>query len=99
MLLGDHVAAAAAAEEVAQTPLELAAGAAFAARSLARCAELAQMDTTLTPAERTAKSADYDERAIAMLRQALSKGFRDAAGVNRATGLRGFAAVQTCNRC
>jgi hypothetical protein len=56
---------------------ERAADSYLAATFLARCAALADQDTTLPNAERPALPRTYSERARALLREVIHKGFQN----------------------
>jgi hypothetical protein len=53
----------------------------MAARLLARCMPVAAEDTTLPVEERGALSKSYGDQAMKFLREALKKGFADAAAL------------------
>jgi len=82
VVLGDHAAAAAAAEDLVRNAIE-PKDHVTAAAGLSGCSYLAERDESLPSAKRTAVAADYADRAVAMLRQAVAKGFRDTPGVSR----------------
>jgi tetratricopeptide (TPR) repeat protein len=76
--LGQHAEAANGAAEV----LGLSAGGKedyyAAARAVALCATLAEQDTRLPPSERREVAQGYTDKAIALLHEAVSRGFRDS---------------------
>jgi tetratricopeptide (TPR) repeat protein/tRNA A-37 threonylcarbamoyl transferase component Bud32 len=73
----DHAAAAAAAEAWLRDPLDPAADMYAAARTLACCVPLAERDGNLPEAERRVRSRSYTDRALAALREAVAKGYKD----------------------
>jgi hypothetical protein len=79
-LLGllDHAAAAKMAEELFKASVDPANDTYNVACYLSLCVPLAEKDSKLTEVERRTQSQGYADRAIAFLRQALAKGFRDA---------------------
>jgi hypothetical protein len=83
--LGDHEKAVAAAEEFSRFECEPAADCYDAACYTARCVSLALKDGRPTEAERQKLASGYADRAISLLRQAVSLGFKDAARVKKDT--------------
>jgi tetratricopeptide (TPR) repeat protein/tRNA A-37 threonylcarbamoyl transferase component Bud32 len=77
--MGDHVAAADTAAELAAVAVEPAEDHYRAARYLARCATLAARDRQLPKPKREEAAGAYADRALATLRQAVRHGFRDVA--------------------
>jgi tetratricopeptide (TPR) repeat protein len=80
---GDHGKAA---EVAAQMPRLLPDGwqaPHFAARLLAQCATSAEKDSRLPEDSRKERAADYAQRALDQLSAAVSKGFADAAGLQK----------------
>jgi serine/threonine protein kinase/tetratricopeptide (TPR) repeat protein len=75
--LGDHARLAATAEELARLGVEPAADTYNAARYMGLCATLAAKDSKPAPAEQTELARDYSDRALALLRQAFARGWRD----------------------
>src|SRR5262249_39239934 len=75
--LGEHCAAAAAAEQIVELPADPAEVWDIPAGILARCAARAAKDDRLTEDERRQLSQAYADRAVALLRQAVRKGYRD----------------------
>src|SRR5262249_21221306 len=75
--LGDHAAAADAAEQLVRADLEPRPDLYAAAGFLARAVPLAEKDDRLPPAERRRCAQVYADRAVELLRQALAKGYRD----------------------
>lgn len=75
--LGEHDAAAEIADELARLAYEPAADSFTAARIIARCGELARTDSRLTEGERREVAKSYDDRAVAHLKEAINRGFRD----------------------
>src|SRR5262249_6012979 len=82
VLLGDHVAAAAAADDLVRHAIELK-DRVTAAGGLAGCVFLAERDKSLPSEKRTAAAANYADRAVALLRQAVDSGFRDAGALSQ----------------
>jgi serine/threonine-protein kinase len=77
--LGAYAEAAAAADRLAENAVEPPKDLYNAACCLSRCAPLAAKDEKLPEARRRELAKEYADRALARLRQALGKGFRDAA--------------------
>jgi tetratricopeptide (TPR) repeat protein len=77
--LGEHAAAARTAEQLASFGVEPATDAYNAACVLALCVPLAEKDIKLPEAERPKQAHTYGDRAMALLRQAIAKGYQDAA--------------------
>jgi tetratricopeptide (TPR) repeat protein len=81
--LGDHAAAAAAADRLAQfavnPPNDLYNPACF----LSRCVPLAAKDDKLPEAKRQELAKDYADRAMTALRQAVARGYKDAAHLKK----------------
>jgi tetratricopeptide (TPR) repeat protein len=75
--LGDHPAAAAAADEMAGLGFGPAANRSDAARYLARCGPLAERDGTLYGPARYLLARQYADRAVGCLRQAADGGWKD----------------------
>jgi serine/threonine-protein kinase len=76
--LGEHAAAAAAAEEMGTIGANPANDAYSAACLLASCLPLAQKDAKLSVAKRQELARSYADRAMALLRQAVAAGYKDA---------------------
>jgi tetratricopeptide (TPR) repeat protein/predicted Ser/Thr protein kinase len=74
--LQEHAAASVAAEKLAATSLQPGESAYFAACFLARCMPLAEQDARLPRQERQVLVRNYGDRALALLREALRKGYR-----------------------
>jgi hypothetical protein len=86
--LGDHAAAAAeAAAELARVAFDPANDAYNAACFFAGCVALAEKDTKLTEGRRKELAKSYGDRALDALRQALAKGYKDAAHIKKDTDL------------
>jgi tetratricopeptide (TPR) repeat protein/tRNA A-37 threonylcarbamoyl transferase component Bud32 len=81
--LGDHVAAAAAADRLAGIAVDPPNDLYNAACFLSRCAPLAAKDDKLREAKRKELAKDYADRALATLQQAVVKGFTDAAQMKK----------------
>jgi serine/threonine protein kinase len=77
---GDHAGAAAAAADVARDIPNWQALPQLSAQ-LVRCIGLARTDKTLTEDERQKKAVAYGEQALAVLRQSVANGFRNAAAL------------------
>jgi serine/threonine protein kinase/tetratricopeptide (TPR) repeat protein len=77
--LADHARLAATADELAGFGYEPAKDTYAAAGMLARCASLAREGPRLDEAKRKELALGYADRALALLRQALDRGFKDAA--------------------
>ncbi len=95
--LGDHTAAAQAAEEFHTASADPIEAAYDAACYLSRCVPLAEKDVRLLAAQRREQAERYAGRSLALLREAVDKGFRDAAHLakdNDLAPLRGRAEFQ-----
>jgi serine/threonine-protein kinase len=77
LALGEHAAAAAAAEEMLPLSDDPAGDAVTVAGLLARCRPLAAKDPMLSDAQRKDLAQRYAERALACLREAIAKGYKD----------------------
>jgi serine/threonine protein kinase/tetratricopeptide (TPR) repeat protein len=77
--LADHVRLAATAEELSGIAYEPANDNYNAACFLCRCVKLAEQDGQLAEAKRSEYSQNYADRAMAVLRQAVARGYTDAA--------------------
>jgi hypothetical protein len=77
LLLGEHAAAAAAAEDLLRTGHDPENDPYHAAALVARCVPLAEKDVRLPPARRRQVACRYADRAVALLRQAIAHGYRD----------------------
>jgi tetratricopeptide (TPR) repeat protein len=75
--LGDHAAAAAAAELLVQLAVDPANDLYNAARLLARCVSPAAKDSRLPEPQRLELAGNYTKRAMSYLLGAVEKGFRD----------------------
>jgi serine/threonine protein kinase/tetratricopeptide (TPR) repeat protein len=80
---GDHARLAAVADEMARFGHDPVKAPYDAARYLCRCVRLAGKDASLQESEREAAAQRYADRALVLLRQAVARGFRDAAGMKR----------------
>jgi tetratricopeptide (TPR) repeat protein len=81
--LGDHARLAAAADELVRFGYDPAKDTSFVAGLLCRCLELADRDAGLTEAERKELAQGYAERALALLRQAVTRGYQDVADLKQ----------------
>jgi tetratricopeptide (TPR) repeat protein len=81
--LGDHAAAAAAAGRLAETAVNPPNDLYNAACFLARCVPLAAKDDKLPPARRKELAQEYAGRAMTTLRQAVAKGYKNAAHLKK----------------
>jgi serine/threonine protein kinase len=77
--LGDHARLAATADELARFGYDLPAVIYDAAAYLSHCISLARKDARLDAARREELADDYADRALEQLRQAVERGYRDAA--------------------
>jgi hypothetical protein len=75
----DHAAAAALADELADDGADAAEDAFSAAVVLAYCAGIVETDTRVAPAKRPEMARAYADRAMGLLKQAVGRGFCDAA--------------------
>ncbi len=75
--LGDHAAAAAAADQMIRAVVEPTSDAYNGACILARCVALAKSDGQLSDAERTERAEYYTGRALAALQQAVHNGYKN----------------------
>jgi serine/threonine protein kinase len=81
--LGDHAAAAEAAADLARVAFEPVPDAYKAACFLSRCTALADQDAKLSEARRKQLVQSYPDQAMAALRQAVAKGYKDAAQMKK----------------
>jgi serine/threonine protein kinase len=77
--LADHARLATTADELAQLGYDPASDTYNAASFLGRCAMLADQDAQLNDAKRKELAQNYADRALALLRQAVARGYKDAA--------------------
>jgi serine/threonine protein kinase/tetratricopeptide (TPR) repeat protein len=77
--LKDHAAAAEAIGQFLQAAVELPRDAYTSACLFAGCTRLAATDDRLSEGERKERSSAYGDRALAALRQAIDRGFKDVA--------------------
>jgi tetratricopeptide (TPR) repeat protein len=75
--LGDHRAASATAEQLAEAAVDPVTDVLNAARHLALCVPLAEKDDKLDGAGRKKLVRQYGDRAMKLLRQAVQNGFKD----------------------
>jgi hypothetical protein len=85
--LGDHVRLAATAEELARCGYDPANETYRAAADLCHCGALADKDAGLAEAERKELANRYADRALAMLRQAVARGYTNAAHMRQDAAL------------
>jgi tetratricopeptide (TPR) repeat protein len=76
--LGEYNSAATTAVKVQETLPEDGRGCFLGARILGRCAALAEKDAKVPADKRKAAAQEYADRAMAFLRDAVKKGFKDA---------------------
>lgn len=76
--LGDHAGALRTAEELAQFGGNSAADTYDIACALVLCVPIAEQDQRLSESERRDQARTYADRAMALLRQAVAQGYRDA---------------------
>ena len=69
-----------------------------AAACLARCAGLAEKDKNLSSADREKLVNDYADRAVALLRQAIAHGFKDADYLRRTADFEPLRRAKTLRR-
>jgi serine/threonine protein kinase/tetratricopeptide (TPR) repeat protein len=81
--LKDHAAAAEAVSQFLQVAYELPRDAYNSACLLARCSRLAATDERFAETKRNELASDYGDRALAALRQAIEKGYKDIAQLNK----------------
>jgi tetratricopeptide (TPR) repeat protein/tRNA A-37 threonylcarbamoyl transferase component Bud32 len=81
--LGDHAAAAAAADRLAGVGVDPPHDLYDAAGFLARCAQLAAKDDKLPAARRQELAKAHADRALAALRQAVARGYKDVAHLKK----------------
>jgi serine/threonine-protein kinase len=81
--VGDHAGAAEAAADLARIAADPAGDAALAAGFFSRCVPLAEKDAKLPEARRKELAQSYAEQALAALRQAVAKGYKDAANMRK----------------
>src|SRR5262249_42234044 len=84
---GDHARLATTADELARFAHEPANDAYNAACFLCHCVTLAGKDARLAEARRKELTKDYADRALALLRQAVERGYKDAAHLRKDTDL------------
>jgi serine/threonine-protein kinase len=80
---GEPERAKAAAEELARLGLDAGADSYAAARALAACASRVEKESELTPAQRATRARSYADQAMELLRQALTRGYKDAAHLQK----------------
>jgi hypothetical protein len=81
--LGEHAGAAEAAADLARVAADPAGDACKAAGFLSRCIPLAEKDAKLPEARRKELAKSYADRAMEALRQAVAKGYKDAAQMKK----------------
>jgi tetratricopeptide (TPR) repeat protein len=77
LALGDHRAASATAEQLAQAAVDRIGDTYNAACLLAQCVLLAEKDDKLSEARRKERVQQYGDRALKLLQQAVKDGFKD----------------------
>jgi len=85
--LGDHAAAADTARKLAELAFEPIVDRYNAACIFSRCVRLAEKDTKLPEARRKELVKSYADQAMGLLRQAVAKGYKDAAHMKKDTDL------------
>jgi tetratricopeptide (TPR) repeat protein len=81
--LGAHADAAAAADQLAERAVDPPNDLYNAACFLARCVPLAEKDGQLPATRQKELARDYADRALAVLRQAVEKGYKDVANMEK----------------
>jgi serine/threonine-protein kinase len=81
--LGEHAAAADTAVQVVKAAVNPAGDIYHAARIFARCVPLAEHDAQLPESQRKELAQTYADRALATLRQAVQKGYKDVANLKK----------------
>jgi hypothetical protein len=87
LALEDHKSAAEAADQLFRSAVDPANDVYNAACLLARCVPLAERDSQLSEAQRKELAQTYANRAMATLRQAVQKGYKDLARMQQDAGL------------
>jgi hypothetical protein len=82
--LSDHASAAAAAAELCRVAYDPAGDTYAAASILARCLPLVEKDAQLPEPKRTKLAQSYADQTLALLREALAKGYDDAPQLKQA---------------
>jgi tetratricopeptide (TPR) repeat protein len=82
--LGDHAAAATAAEKLCQVAYDPAKDGYAAAAVLARCVRLGEKDAHLADAKRQELARSYADQALTMLGEAIAKGYSDTEQLKKA---------------
>ncbi len=85
--LGDHEKAVHAAQRLAALGWDPAADAYNGACALAQCVPIVEKDAKLAEAKRRELAGSYTQEALAMLGQAISKGYKDVAHIRKDTDL------------
>jgi serine/threonine-protein kinase len=85
--LGDHAGAAEAAADLARVAFDPAGDAYKAAGFFARCVPLAEKDDKLPEARRKELAQSYADQALAMLRTAVARGYKDLANLKKDSDL------------
>jgi tetratricopeptide (TPR) repeat protein len=81
LMFADHVAAAAAANDLARCDVQAPTDAVNAAWAFARCSAVVEKDESLSTPERSAKAKEYRDQSVEMLRKAAELGYRDDGGI------------------
>jgi tetratricopeptide (TPR) repeat protein len=85
--LGDHMAAANAADQLAGIGFQPSTDTYDAACYVARCMPLAEKDMNLPAEQRKVLAQQYADRAMAVLKQAVAKGYKDAGHMKKDSDL------------
>jgi tetratricopeptide (TPR) repeat protein/tRNA A-37 threonylcarbamoyl transferase component Bud32 len=85
--LGRHAEAAAVADDLARAAVRPAEDVFEAARTLARCVPLAEKDAKLPGVKQQELAKAYADRALALMRQAVAKGYKDVDRLKKDTDL------------
>src|SRR5262249_2952185 len=85
--LGDYFAAVPAAHKLAELALEPITDTYNASCTLSRCVALALKDSSLSESRRKELAQNYASQAMALLRQAVAKGYKDVAHMKKDTDL------------
>jgi serine/threonine-protein kinase len=85
--LGEHASATQTAEQIAGLGWDPAQDAYDAACALAQCVPVAEKDGKLSASQRQEQATAYADRAVALLRRAVAKGWKDAAHMKKDTDL------------
>jgi serine/threonine protein kinase/tetratricopeptide (TPR) repeat protein len=97
--LADHGKVATTADELARFGFEPAKDTYSAACLLARCVTLADKDASLPEAKRKELAQSYMQQVVAMLRQAVTHGFKDVASLNMDADLEPLRPTEEFRSC